>query len=430
MAIQIGDVLGDYQVTGVLGRGGMGKVFRVRSLVTEREEAMKVVLPDLDDDPGFADRFLREIKVHASLQHPNIASLHTALRIEGRLVMILELVEGVSLEETLRRGSVGIPTAVHYMNQLFSALAFAHERGVVHRDIKPANVLIAAGGIVKLTDFGIARSNEGKRLTGTGLAVGTPAYMSPEQIRYGQADTRSDIYSLGLMFYEMVTGRHPVKGGAEHSRMEAQLNVVPPVPASVNLLVPAAVSDAIMRALAKDPSLRFQTVLDFQAAIQATGQVALALDRTQLDKPELLELETRLSRAIGPIAGRLVASAVRRYGTISEIRQSLASEIEDPKQREAFLKAGVLDKTDPGRMSDPASAIPFAGPSQPAPHAFDPAVLDRLTRALAPYLGPIAKVVVARAARTSLSPEQLHNVLAAEIASPADRERFLTSVRC
>ena len=248
MAIQIGDVLGDYQVTGVLGRGGMGKVFRVRSLVTEREEAMKVVLPDLDDDPGFADRFLREIKVHASLQHPNIASLHTALRIEGRLVMILELVEGVSLEETLRRGSVGIPTAVHYMNQLFSALAFAHERGVVHRDIKPANVLIAAGGIVKLTDFGIARSNEGKRLTGTGLAVGTPAYMSPEQIRYGQADTRSDIYSLGLMFYEMVTGHHPVTGGTEHSRMEAQLNVVPPDPASVNLLVPAAVSAAIMRA--------------------------------------------------------------------------------------------------------------------------------------------------------------------------------------
>ena len=99
MPIQIGDVLGDYQVTGVLGRGGMGKVFRVRSLITEREEAMKVVLPDLEEDPELADRFLREIKVHASLQHPNIAALHTALRIEDRLVMILELVEGVSLEE-------------------------------------------------------------------------------------------------------------------------------------------------------------------------------------------------------------------------------------------------------------------------------------------------------------------------------------------
>ena len=109
MPIQIGDILGDYRVTGVLGRGGMGKVFRVRSLITDREEAMKVVLPDLAENPALADRFLREIKVHASLQHPNIATLHTALRIEDRLVMILELVEGVSLEETLLRGLVEIP---------------------------------------------------------------------------------------------------------------------------------------------------------------------------------------------------------------------------------------------------------------------------------------------------------------------------------
>jgi serine/threonine protein kinase len=429
MAIQIGDVLGDYQVTGVLGRGGMGKVFRVRSLVTEREEAMKVVLPDLDEDPGFGDRFLREIKVHASLQHPNIAALHTALRIDGRLVMILELVEGVSLEETLRRGPVGIPTAIHYMNQLFAALAFAHERGVIHRDIKPANVLIAAGGVVKLTDFGIARSNEGKRLTGTGLAVGTPAYMSPEQIRYGQADARSDIYALGLMFYEMVTGRQPVKGDTEHSLMEAQLNVMPPDPASVNLLVPAAISDAIMRALAKDPNLRFQTMLKFQAAAMASGQAVGNSSETVVKRPELQEIETRLSRAIGPIAGRLVASAARRYGTISEIRQALASEIEDPKQREAFLKAGASNQTDPGLRSDSGAAPTYAGSSQPAPNLFDPVVLDRLTQALAPYLGPIAKIVVARAARASRSPEQLHSLLAAEISSPADRERFLSAVR-
>ena len=107
MSIQVGDVVGDYQVTGVLGRGGMGKVFRVRSLLTEREEAMKVVLADLDENPGFADRFLREIKVHASLQHPNIAALYTAQRIGDRLVMILELVEGVSLEEMLRPGPHG-----------------------------------------------------------------------------------------------------------------------------------------------------------------------------------------------------------------------------------------------------------------------------------------------------------------------------------
>src|ERR1035441_5194738 len=110
MAIQIGDIVGDYRVTGVLGRGGMGKVFRVRSLVTEREEAMKIVLSDLEENPALADRFLREIKVHASLQHPNIAALHTALRVEGRLVMLLELVEGVSLEQSLGNGPIDVPT--------------------------------------------------------------------------------------------------------------------------------------------------------------------------------------------------------------------------------------------------------------------------------------------------------------------------------
>src|ERR1035441_3274685 len=141
MAIQIGDIVGDYRVTGILGRGGMGKVFRVRSLVTEREEAMKIVLSDLEENPALVDRFLREIKVHASLQHPNIAALHTALRIEGRLVMIMELVEGVSLEETLRHGPVEIAVAVDYVHQILTALAFAHARGVIHRDIKPANIL-------------------------------------------------------------------------------------------------------------------------------------------------------------------------------------------------------------------------------------------------------------------------------------------------
>jgi len=429
MPIQIGDILGDYQVTGVLGRGGMGKVFRVRSLVTDREEAMKVVLPDLDDNPGFADRFIREIKVHASLQHPNIAALHTALRIEGRLVMILELIEGISLEEMLQRGPVEVSVAVHYVNQLLAALSFAHERGVIHRDIKPANVLIAAGGVVKLTDFGIARSIEGSRLTGTGLALGTLAYISPEQVRFGRADSRSDLYSLGLMFYEMVTGSRAMQGDTEHALMEAQLNFIPLEPATVNRLVPPAISTAIMRAIAKDPGLRFQTGQEFLAALQAAGQATVTPTGTVVTRPELVELEARLSRAIGPIAGHLVAGAARRYGTMSEIRQALASEIEDPKQREAFLKSGPALKNDPGLRSDSGAAATFAGHRSTEPVSFDQAALDRLAQALAPYLGPIAKIVVIRAARSARNTEELQNVLSAEIPSAADRERFLNSVR-
>ena len=423
MPIQIGDILGDYQVTGILGRGGMGKVLRVRNLLTEREEAMKIVLPNLDEDPALADRFLREMKVHASLQHPNIAALHSALRIEGRLVMCLELVEGVSLEQELRKGPMEVRTATGYVTQVLAALAFAHERGVIHRDIKPANILIAAGGVVKLTDFGIAVSAGAERLTGTGLAVGTLAYMSPEQILAKPVDARSDLYSLGLTFYEMVAGRRAIQADAEHALMNAQLTMTPPAPSVVDPMVPELISAAIMRALAKDPDRRFQTAVDFEAALRPAAGIpapaTVTATASTVTALELAELETRLARAIGPIARRLVPDAARRYRTIEEIRRELAAQIEDPKQREDFLK------TSPGT----GAATMTMTRTPTAPGSFDPATLDRIVQALAPYLGPIAKVMVARAARSARSAEDLANTLSGEIPSPDDRRRFLATVR-
>ncbi|MBS1859650.1 MAG: protein kinase [Acidobacteria bacterium] len=428
MPIQIGDILGDYQVTGVLGRGGMGKVFRVRSLLTDREEAMKVVLPDLAEDPGLADRFLREIKVHASLQHPNICGLRAALRVEGRLIMIVELVEGESLEDRMRPGPMDAAAAVRCAIQVLSALGYAHERGVIHRDIKPANILIARTGEAKLTDFGIARSEGTERLTGTGLAVGTLAYMSPEQIRAEPVDGRSDLYSFGLTLYEMVTGRRAIHAESQHALMTAQLEMLPAEPVSVNPYVPAAVSAAIMRAVQKDPARRFQTAREFEDALRHLGggampaapEAASATRTLAVSPPELAELEARLSRIVGPIARRMVPDAARRYGTISEIRRALAEQIADPGEREAFLKAS-------GGPATPAPAPAAAG--TPAPGHFDPAALERVTQALAPHLGPIAKVLVSRTARASRTPEDLLQSLSAEIASADDRRKFLAAAR-
>jgi serine/threonine-protein kinase len=252
--------------------------------------------------------------------------------------------------------------------------------------------------------------------------------MSPEQIRAEEVDARSDVYSLGILAYEMVTGAHPIQADTQHAMMNAQLNVMPRDPARVNPRVPRALATAIMRALAKDASQRFQTALEFRAALRAIGveaAVAPGIPAPAVPSPtavrsvELAQLEARLSRAIGPIAGRLVSTAARRYGTISEIRQALASEIEDPKERAAFLKAASGTTTDPSATATMATRPPSA------PVVFDPAVLDRLTQALAEYIGPIAKVVVARAARTARSAEEFESALAAEIASPADRQRFL-----
>src|SRR5438128_81939 len=190
--------LGDYEILKVLGSGGMGRVYQVRNTITDRVEAMKVLLPDLQGHEEVAARFLREIKVLAALNHPNIATLHTALTIDNQLVMIMEYVEGQSLSTRLSSGPIPVPEALSYLDQVLSALSFAHHQRVIHRDIKPANMMLTPDGTVKLMDFGIARTDdESSKLTAPGSTLGSMNYMSPEQIRGETTDERSDLYSLG-----------------------------------------------------------------------------------------------------------------------------------------------------------------------------------------------------------------------------------------
>src|SRR5436190_19363162 len=142
MNYEIGSTVGDYQVIGILGAGGMGKVYKVRNVISDRVEAMKLVLPDLANEPELADRFLREIKVQASLEHPNIAALHTAVRVDNQLLMLMEFVEGVTLDQRLKEGVLSPAEGLNYIMQVLAALDYAHARGVVHRDIKPANMIL------------------------------------------------------------------------------------------------------------------------------------------------------------------------------------------------------------------------------------------------------------------------------------------------
>ena len=160
MAYNIGDRVGDYEIIDVLGAGGMGKVYKVRNIISERVEAMKVLLPDLATDPDLADRFMREIKVQASLQHPNIAALHTALRVNNQLLMLIEFVEGINDRIRAAPRAHSRAKAVDYIKQVLLALQYAHSHGVVHRDIKPANMMLTPAGVVKLMDFGIAKLSE------------------------------------------------------------------------------------------------------------------------------------------------------------------------------------------------------------------------------------------------------------------------------
>src|SRR5271168_1054147 len=193
-----GQHIGDYEVLSILGVGGMGKVYKVRNVISDRVEAMKVLLPDLTAHQSLADRFLREIRLLASLNHPNIASLRTALTYENQLVMIMELVEGETLANRVARAPISTADAVNYSDQILSALSYAHKQNIIHRDIKPANMMLTPAGVVKLMDFGIARSATDGSLTTTGTTLGSLNYMPPEQVRGDPADNRSDLYSLGV----------------------------------------------------------------------------------------------------------------------------------------------------------------------------------------------------------------------------------------
>jgi serine/threonine-protein kinase len=265
----VGQKLGDYEILGILGAGGMGKVYKVRNTISDRVEAMKILLPDLAGQKDLADRFLREIKVLASLHHPNIAALRTALTLDNQLVMIMEFVDGVTLSSRLHQGAIPPALAVKYIDQVLDALSYAHKQNIIHRDIKPANMMLTPDGTVKLMDFGIARSATDRSLTMTGTTLGSLNYMPPEQVKGDPADNRSDLYSLGVSLYEMVTGQLPFTADSNYAMMAAHLQEVPKPPIVLRPGIPQALNQIIVMALAKDPGQRFQSADAFRGALKS-----------------------------------------------------------------------------------------------------------------------------------------------------------------
>jgi serine/threonine protein kinase len=275
-----GQHIGDYEIISILGAGGMGKVYKVRNVISERVEAMKILLPDLTSNQSLADRFLREIRLLATLHHPNIAALRTALTYENQLVMIIEYVEGETIANRIARAPLSTAEVVNYSDQCLTALSYAHKQNIIHRDIKPANMMLTPDGIVKLMDFGIARSNKDGSLTSTGTTLGSLNYMPPEQVRGEVADARSDIYSFGASLYEMLTGKLPFDTDSQYALMTAQLNTDPPPPITLRSDLPPALNQIIMMCMAKDPEKRFQSADALRAALKTIPVSALPPART------------------------------------------------------------------------------------------------------------------------------------------------------
>jgi eukaryotic-like serine/threonine-protein kinase len=367
MAFNLGDQVGDYEVIGTLGAGGIGQVYQVRHAISQRVEAMKVLLATQTGGEEVSERFLREIRVLASLDHPNIAALHTAFRHSGEMIMIMEFVEGMTLRAKLNTGSIVMAQSLDYIRQVLSGLAFAHAKGIVHRDIKPSNIMVTGKDHIKLLDFGLAFQGLGSDITRTGLILGSLHYMSPEQVMGERVDGRSDVYSVGVTLYQLLTGRAPIDGSSEFAIASGHMKDAPKDPAAINPNIPPHLSDIVLKALEKAPDDRFQTADQFLQEISA--------------------LDSEDTRSILP---------------------------------------------SPAQSRETSGHAPRRSDSTPAPHRSGKTlsgatVLSSVTRELAHYIGPIAKVVVNRAAKQACTLDELYALVSSEIGTDGERKAFMTT---
>ena len=344
----------------------MGQVYQVRHTISHRIEAMKVLAAGRPVTDEIVGRFLREIQLLASLHHPNITALHTAFRHEGELIMIMEFVEGLTLSAKLKVGPTILGTNLSYIQQVLSGLAYAHEHGIIHRDVKPSNIMVNKNNHVKLLDFGLAHPVLGPEFTRSGTILGSLQYMSPEQVMGEQLDARSDIYSVGVTLYQLVTGRLPFDGPSDYAIATGHLRSVPIDPITINSNLPARLSKIVLKSLAKSPRDRFQTARQF---LDALGSLH---------------------------TGETTTLPIVAYP----------------------------DRASNGRPEYAETTLAFSKPEKPA---FDANLLDAVSRDLAHYVGPIAKIIVSRAAKQTLTLDDLYSFVAAEISTENKRNTFLAT---
>jgi eukaryotic-like serine/threonine-protein kinase len=470
--------LGKYPITGVLGKGAMGIVYRGSDPVIKRPVAIKTIRKELIDDDErtetLSTRFRREAQAAGALCHPGIVSVYEYGEDAEHAYIAMEYVEGNSLREYLGSGAIfDEHDTVSIMAQLLDALQFAHDHTVWHRDIKPANILLMRNGRIKLTDFGIARIEASDR-TKTNVVMGTPGYIAPEMYLGGQIDHRVDIFSAGVLFYNLLCGQTPFRG-----RSEAVMHDVcyhdPVPPSSVESGRRWPQYDAVVaRALEKAPADRFQSAAEFRAAIVAqyaeplnstlsdativstvlrpvgavspappTRTVAVAAPAsanstpppTGWSAPVLAGVEVELARFVGPVARVLVRRAAREAKDIDSLTAAVVESIDRPADREAFVRAvtgrsrGSLQSRLGAETPVPAGPGSGSGSGTGTGGPLTTDDLERTTRLLVHYIGPIARVVARRAAAAGISRDDFLQRVAQSVDDDANRQRFLQEAR-
>jgi hypothetical protein len=487
-----GSRFGDYEILEELGAGGMGKVYRARDLTLDRLVALKTLARQLSADTDYVQRFLKEARAAARLNHPNIVQIYDFGCVDSIYYLAMEFVDGHSLGTYLKRGHFSETESIQIIRHACRALSVAHADGIVHRDIKPDNLMLTSRGDVKLVDLGIAkRVDEEVSLTQTGQAIGTPHYISPEQIR-GQRDidSRADIYSLGATLYHLLTGHTPYPGSSGPIVMSMHLVEPLPDPRRFEASLTDGVCRVVRKMMAKNRDERYPDVyaLDLDLYRLQCGEMPQQDERPAgaaeaharhaeshaspafvpatagtFDSGVLSRIEDSLAAAVGPMAKVLVRKTARLAPTYEALCGELAEQVSDPRARDTFLSKCLRAAHTPTGPGGPSRMTPApvhgseapteargAGPSaasgptrpfsqgQGAPvgaasaggsPALSEQALHLVEIELAKHVGPLARILVKKAAKGAGNMSHVITKLELEIDSDDARRAFRAAVK-
>lgn len=445
---QLPTKIGRYVIQSLIGVGGMGQIYKADDPVLRRTVAIKLISTKLmsgTDRAYYIRRFTREAEAAARCSHPNIIAVYDFSLHEGEPFLAMEFVPGKSIRQLLDDAPVmPVADAISVMLQVLEALGSAHEQGVIHQDIKPGNIMLGAENRVKVGDFGISRLMNMETTT-VFSTLGTPAYMSPEQCRGEDVDGRSDLFSVGATLFEMVAGERAFQGrNATEISHRIQNDSLPLLPAQVRGEAPR-LQLVLERAMAKHAEDRFDTSTDMAEALRQVLRDAPA-DETRIvpnapaprsevrdnsvaprpgppfDPSSLKAVEEKLQAHVGPIARAMVRTVAGRVDTIAALCSELALSLTDEAERQQFLRSVASFV---GARSPPPITASSLGESRDRAHHLPERELECLETTLADYVGPIARILVRRAAVKGLSIDSLWQDLASHITSPAERAAFL-----